>query len=207
MELGGGGDVLTTIQQLHTSGKIFSYGVTQSEAGFTVYKPGQPGVLVPFDALDKHVPPPFNKEWRGGPGQVIHDKFIVVDFNDAKPAAFTGSSNLAKGGEESNGDNLLAIFDQRVAWAFAVEAIRLVDHYQFRAAMEAATDVKPLILSPADSPQKWYARDYDPTDIHNMERLLFALGPSAVTSAPKDTPETGGGGTPKMRPTKKVRKK
>ena len=195
MGLGGKGEVLSTLQQVHTSGKIFSYGMTQSDAGFTVYKPGQPGVLVPFAALDKHVPPPFDKEWRGGLGQVIHDKFIVIDFNDANPVVFTGSSNLAEGGEQSNGDNLLAVNDKNVAAAFAVETIRLVDHYQFRAAMQAATDVKPLVLSPSDSPRKWYTRDYDPNDIHNVERLLLASGPSSVTTIPQGAADAGGGKT------------
>src|ERR1035441_2473609 len=47
------------------------------------------GVLVPFSALIKQVPPPFDKEFTGGAGQVIHDKFIVIDFNDANPVVFT----------------------------------------------------------------------------------------------------------------------
>lgn len=192
MELGGGGEVLPTLQQLHLSGKVFSYGITQNDAGFTVYKPGQPGVLVPFAALDKHVPPPFDKEWRGGPGQVIHDKFIVIDFNDENPVVFTGSSNLAKGGEESNGDNLLAIYDKNVVAAFAVEAIRLVDHYHFRASMEAATDTKPLMLSSATDQQKWYASDYDTNDIRNAERVLFASGPGSVTAIPQGTTNAKG---------------
>jgi hypothetical protein len=211
MELGGGGDVLSTLQQLHTSGNIFSYGMTQSDAGFTVYKPGQPGVLVPFAALDKSVPPPFDKEWRGGLGQVIHDKFVVADFNDSNPVVFTGSSNLAKGGEESNGDNLLAIYDKDVAYAFAVEAMRLIDHYQFRAAMQTATDVKPMMLKSADSPQKWYARDYDPNDIHNLQRLLLATGPSGGTAVPHGAPvaESGGivGTAAEKKPAPKAQKK
>ncbi len=97
MELQGGGTVLKTVENLHTSGKVFSYGMTQSVKGFTVYKPGQPGVLVPFAALIKNVPPPFNQEFTGGPGQVIHDKFIVIDFNDKNPVVSAGSSNLAEG--------------------------------------------------------------------------------------------------------------
>ncbi|MFY9730024.1 MAG: phospholipase D-like domain-containing protein [Candidatus Acidiferrales bacterium] len=184
MELQGGGTVLKTVENLHTSGKVFSYGMTQSVKGFTVYKPGQPGVLVPFAALIKNVPPSFNQEFTGGPGQVIHDKFIVIDFNDKNPVVFTGSSNLAEGGEQSNGDNLLAIHDERVAEVFAVEAIRLVDHYQFRAAAQAATQVHPLMLSPCGSPKKWWARDYDSNDMYNVQRELFALGPSAVTKIP-----------------------
>jgi hypothetical protein len=185
MELQGGGSVLQTIQKLHLSGKVFSYGMTQAVKGFKVYQPGQPGVLVPFAALIKHVPPPFNQEFTGGPGQVIHDKFIVVDFNDENPVVFTGSSNLAQGGEEQNGDNLLAIHDARVAEVFAVEAMRLVDHYQFRAAAQSATQVKPLVLSPCGTPAKWWAPDYAANDMRNVQRELFALGPSAVTSRAK----------------------
>ena len=129
MELGGSGTVLKTLQNLHASGRVFSYGMTQSDAGFTVYKPGAPGILVPFAALIKNAPPPFDKEVTGGAGQVIHDKFIVVDFNGSNPIVFTGSSNLAEGGETSNGDNLLALSNPVVARAFAVEAIRMVDHH------------------------------------------------------------------------------
>jgi hypothetical protein len=201
MELQGGGTVLQTIQNLHLSGKVFSYGMTQAVKGFKVYQPGQPGVLVPFDALIKNVPPPFNQEFTGGPGQVIHDKFIVVDFNDKNPVVFTGSSNLAQGGEQQNGDNLLAIHDARVAEVFAVEAMRLVDHYQFRAAMQVATQVKPLQLTPCGSQAKWWAPNYDPNDMRNVQRELFASGPSAVTSVPK-----GISGTSTGAPTSAARK-
>jgi hypothetical protein len=44
---------------------------------------------------------------------------------------YCGSSNLATGGEEANGDNLLEIHDPDVATAFAIEALLLVDHYAF----------------------------------------------------------------------------
>ncbi len=36
---------------------------------------------------------------------------------------------MADGGEESNGDDLIAIHDRAIATAFAIEGIRLVDHY------------------------------------------------------------------------------
>jgi hypothetical protein len=193
MTLGGAGKVLQTIQNLHLSGKVFSYGMTQSDAGFSLYKPGQPGQLVPFAALVKQVPPPFDKEFTGGAGQVIHDKFIVIDFNDANPVVFTGSSNLADGGESSNGDNMLAIYDPAVARLFATEAIRLVDHYYFRAAVSKATTVSPLILSPCGGQEKWWARDYDPQNMRNVQRLLFADGPSAVTTIPAGISDSSSG--------------
>ena len=44
---------------------------------------------------------------------------------------YCGSSNLALGGEKSNGDNLLEIHDDDVATAFAIEALGLIDHYDF----------------------------------------------------------------------------
>jgi len=193
MQLGGSGDTLQTLQKLHLSGKVFSYGMTQTDAGFTLYKPGQPGQLVPFSALIKQVPPPFNKEFTGGSGQVIHDKFIVIDFNDANPVVFTGSSNLAEGGETQNGDNLLAIYDRGVARVFATEAVRLVDHYYFRAAVSKATKVLPLVLSACGTgPQSWWKRDYDPQNMRNVQRLLFADGPSAVTTIPSGVSDSGG---------------
>jgi phosphatidylserine/phosphatidylglycerophosphate/cardiolipin synthase-like enzyme len=203
MELQGGGPVLAALQNLHNGGKLFSYGMTQSLKGFTVYKPDQPGVLVPFAVLAKQVPPPFNAEFTGGPGQVIHDKFIVIDFNDKNPIVFTGSSNLADGGEVSNGDNLLQISDPHVAQVFAVEAVRLVDHYYFRAAMQSATNANPLVLSPcgASNQPKWWQRDYDPNSLRNVQRELFAGGPSAITSVP-----SGGSGvapSPAPAPAKK----
>src|SRR2546430_17081669 len=110
--------------------------MTRSEKGFQVYKLGRPGVGSPFASLKQHGTPPFDQKFSGGLGQVIHDKFIVVDFNGPNPVVFTGSSNLAEGGEESNGDNLLAIYDRKVAEEFAVEAIRIVDHYQLLTAMQ-----------------------------------------------------------------------
>jgi phosphatidylserine/phosphatidylglycerophosphate/cardiolipin synthase-like enzyme len=183
MELGGGGPVLQRLNAIASDPKIFSYGITQNmtkappgeetTAGVTVHGPSRAGgVLVPFAFLSKNVPPPFNAEVDGGPGQVIHNKFVVVDFNGKNPAVFTGSSNLAAGGEQSNGDNLIAIYDRSIATLYGVEAISLVDHFDFRAALKGAT-AQPLRLKTND--EKWYARYYDPNDLHCRERQLFVM--------------------------------
>ena len=182
MELDGGGDVLQQLQGLTERDGIFSYGITQAmksdksglkPTGVKVYKPGQSnGVLTSFAYLKNQVPEPFRTEWSGGMGQVIHDKFIVIDFNDENPLVFTGSSNLAEGGEKENGDNLLCIADQATATAYAVEAIRLVDHYHFRADMRTATDEQPLQLQSNEA--KWWAPYYDPQDLKFHERTLFS---------------------------------
>jgi len=186
MELDGGGNVLKQLRELAGRDGIYSYGITQAmkssppgqdgspeSTGVNLYKPGQSnGVLTSFAFLKRQVPAPFQAEWGGGMGQVIHDKFIVVDFNDHMPLVFTGSSNLAEGGETANGDNLLAIADRATAIAYAVEAIRLVDHYHFRASMQSATGEQPLKLKPNEA--NWWAPYYDSTDIKSRERTLFS---------------------------------
>jgi phosphatidylserine/phosphatidylglycerophosphate/cardiolipin synthase-like enzyme len=207
MELAGSGATMTALNNLHLSGKVFSYGMTQSLKGFTVYKPGQPGLLVPFATLKAQVPKPFDQEFDGGPGQTIHDKFIVIDFNGENPMVFTGSSNLADGGETQNGDNLLHISDPAIASVFATEAVRLVDHYYFRAAVKAAANVQPLQLSACGGASKWWQRDYDPSNMRNVQRELLANGPSAVTSIPKGVSDTPPGGAPANTPNNNPGKK
>lgn len=173
MALQGTGQVLQQLKQIHGNAKVFSYGVTDSTGGAVVYRPGQKGgVLVPTPALTKNVPPPFVKEFTDGNAHRIHHKFVVVDFNDSDPVLFTGSSNLAEGGETHNGDNLLAIYDREIASAYAIEAIRLVDHYQFRAALQKATKAQPLQLGGKAS--QWWKDSYNPKSMKYKERLLFS---------------------------------
>jgi hypothetical protein len=94
---------------------------------------------VRFSYLKKVTPAPFNAEWGGGGGIHQHDKFVVTDFNLPSATVFTGSSNLAPSGEKGNGDNLIMIQDQRVAVAYAIEALRIFDHLHFRVRMEDAS--------------------------------------------------------------------
>jgi hypothetical protein len=176
MELGGSGKVLEHLRSLagSESKKVYTYGITETQKGISLYKPGKMnGVFASFDYLKSKVPSPFRAEWGGGLGQVIHHKFIVMDFNDLNPVVFTGSSNLAAGGEKANGDNLLAIFDRAVATAYAVEAVRLVDHYHFRTSMKQATSDKPLMLKTDDEKIKWWSRYYNQDNPKFRERKLF----------------------------------
>ncbi|HYZ16418.1 MAG TPA: phospholipase D-like domain-containing protein [Candidatus Acidoferrum sp.] len=174
MELGGGGEVLAQLRDIQKRPEIFSFGVTQTTNGLNFYKSGEPdGLLVPFGYLKDHVPEPFRREWNGGMGQVIHHKFIVIDFNGDDPVVFCGSSNLAEGGEESNGDNLLAIHDPLVASLYAVQAIQLVDHYEFRAVASRANANAPLLLAGPGQRPAWWETSYDPASLKNRERELF----------------------------------
>lgn len=79
--------------------------------GTYLYKPGNTtGVLVTGKPVQTRLPAPFNQvPGIDGVGYQIHHKFVVCGFNGNDPVVFCGSSNVAQGGEEANGDNLLMI--------------------------------------------------------------------------------------------------
>ncbi len=176
MDLDGGGPVLTAVRELPKRRDLYAFGTTQSVNGdLEVTAPGSDEpVFVPFGFLHSKVPASFREESQGGSGIVIHHKFVVVDFNGENPAVFAGSSNLAAGGEEENGDNLLAFRDPAIASTYAVEAIRLIDHYRFRAAMKTASEAEPLRLKTRS--EKWAAPYFKRGTAKYRERLLFAAG-------------------------------
>ncbi len=179
MEIGsGGGPLLDAIKALPTRSELYAFGTTQRlDGSLHVERSGDPagGTFIPFSYLSKHVPAPFQKEWSGGAGQVIHHKFVVVDFNGETPLAFGGSSNLATGGEKENGDNLVCFADRDIATKYAIEAIKLVDHYRFRAAMQAATDDQPLQL--AGRSAGWAAAYYEAGNPKSRERTVLTSSP------------------------------
>jgi hypothetical protein len=51
--------------------------------------------------------------------------------------------------------------------------------------MQSASEVKPLVLSPAGSSSKWWSRDYDAKDVRNIQRMLFSVGPGPGKIAAK----------------------
>ena len=125
-----------------------------------------------------------------GFGHQVHHKFVVCGFPGKEPVVYCGSSNLARGGEEQNGDNLLAIRDPEIATAFGIEALSLVDHYQFLDRLSSATGsgpAAPKTPPPANKQQaaasagwflsttdKWTHPYFDPEDLHCRDRELFA---------------------------------
>jgi hypothetical protein len=176
MEIGrGGGPLLDAVRALAARPNLYVFGTTQRlDGSLSVAKAGEASPFIPFSFLKSKVPPPFQAEYSGGPGQVIHHKFVVVDFNGANPVVYAWSSNLAKGGEEANGDNLIEIKAAGVATAYAIEAIGLIDHYRFRAVQQAASDDAPLRLKHRS--EDWTADYYNPASPKQHERLLFAYG-------------------------------
>jgi hypothetical protein len=196
----GTGPVYPALQKLHATQSIFSYGISDTPGGISLYTPGKKtGVLVTGKPVGTQLPPPFDQVPNiGGVGHQIHHKFVICGFNGSDPVVYCGSSNLAEGGEEQNGDNLIAIHDGDIATAFALEALALVDHFDFLDRNQAAANKtgatktkKPGKASakvpPANKQQaaasagwflstddKWAKPYFDPKDLHWVDRLLFA---------------------------------
>lgn len=123
--------VCQALINVHNTQTLYSYGISDSPGGVKLYAPGsKAGVLVTGKPKQVLLPPPFDRV-PTPPGHEIHDKFVVCGVNGKDPVVFCGSSNLATGGEAANGDNLLEIHDADIAMIFAIEALLLVDHYNF----------------------------------------------------------------------------
>lgn len=183
-------DVLNT---LHRNQDIFSYGISDSPKGTSLFQVGQKtGILVSGKPGKSTLPAPFDQVRNiGGVGHQVHHKFVVCGFNGPDPVVYCGSSNLAEGGEIANGDNLLAIFDEDIATVFAIEALLLVDHFEFldrSASGKPASKTKPKVKkTPTSKTQAaasahwflgttdaWAQKYYDPNDLHSVDRQLFA---------------------------------
>ena len=183
----GTSPVYDALNAVHADETIFSFGISDSPNGIYLYAPGKrTGVLVTGKPVRTQLPPPFNQVPNVGAGHQIHHKFVVCGFNGSDPVVYCGSSNLALGGEQLNGDNLLAIHDADVATAFAIEALALVDHFHFLD--NNALGPQPKTKAPAASSQhaaesagwflstsdKWVEPYFDPADLHYVDRRLFA---------------------------------
>ena len=205
MEPTGQGPVLASLRTIAAQPTMFSYGTVETDKGLAVQSPdGEMGIMTSFAALTKNVPEPFKKEFSGGPGMHIHDKFVVVDFNGANPTVFTGSSNLAAGGEQANGDSLAMIEDAAVANMFAIEAVALFDHYHFRKVMQTVTVKEPPLTlwypGKPNAPNPWWKAYYDPKRIQMRDRYLFSglpLPPGLAATKNVDWSAIDAAGPPK----------
>lgn len=183
----GGGPVYPALNTLHNDQNIYSYGISDSPKGIALFPVGKKtGVLVTGKPINTVLPPPFNQVPSVGLGHQVHHKFVVCGFNGDDPVVFCGSSNMALGGEEKNGDNLLTIRDGDVATAFAIEALSLVDHFDFLDRTSKGPKAKkgkkpPAVKQGAAAEAGWFlgtddtwaAKFFDPADLHSVDRQLF----------------------------------
>jgi hypothetical protein len=186
----GDSPVWETLREIHADDRTFSFGISDSPDGISLYEPRRKtGVLVTGKPVRTQLPPPFNQVPSVGSGHQIHHKFVVCGLNGPAPVVYCGSSNLALGGEEKNGDNLLEIHDPEVVTAFAIEALALVDHFQFlNRASGGSAAKRSSRTSPPDpsrtraaeaagwflsTSDRWAAKYFDPDDLHHVDRRLF----------------------------------
>ena len=182
--------VYTALKTVHENDTIFSYGISDSPGGISLYRPqSKKGVLVTGKPIKTVLPKPFNQVPNITFGHQVHHKLVVCGFNGPDPIVYCGSSNLAVLGETQNGDNLLAIRDDDVVTAFALEAIALVDHFDFldRHATPKKNNNAPPAQPPAvktaaavaagsflHTDDTWTKPFFDPKDLRSVDRKLFA---------------------------------
>ena len=183
----GTGPVLPALKELHADDKIFTYGISDTPGGIFVYTPRKnTGTLVSGKPTATKLPPPFDQVPGVGLGHQVHHKFIVCGFNGKDPVVYGGSSNLALAGEQVNGDNLIAIHDPDIAAVFALEALALVDHFDFLDRSSTKAQKAPEKVKKASKQQQaveagwflattdeWVDKYYDPNDLRFVDRNLF----------------------------------
>jgi hypothetical protein len=179
----GSGNLLPTLEALHADPDVFSFGVSDQPGGIFLYKPLAPtGILVTGKPGERRLPPPFSQVPSPDKHQ-IHHKFVVCGFNSKTPVVYCGSSNLALLAEQENGDNLLAISDAEIVTAFTIEAVLLVDHFQFLDGLNKdPVPHAPLASAPVGAAEKewflsvsdrWVAPYYAVGDLRCRDRELF----------------------------------
>ncbi len=172
------GPILEAIKAATGKETVFSYGVSDRRVGGLELQKPDGGVATVYPAaLAGKVPAPFSAEPAGGSGVRMHHKFVVVDFDRPTARVYLGSYNFSEAADRDNGENLLLIRDRRVAVSYAIEALRIFDHYHFRVKQKEWKQKKePLALrKPPRQPgeETWWAEDYaDPRKIRDRE--LFA---------------------------------
>jgi hypothetical protein len=190
MELGSNAEnpVYDSLNAVHKDDTVFSFGISDNPDGIELYRIGKKnGVLVTGKPAKTRLPPPFNQVRTIGLGHQIHHKFVVCDINGANPTVFCGSSNLALGGEQDNGDNLLMIEDEDIVMVFAIEALGLIDHFNFLNRVATAPQGQPSAPPPAvptdaaaaaewflGTTDFWAKKFFDPGDLHSKDRQIFA---------------------------------
>ena len=168
--------ILDAVRQQVENDAVFTYGITDSigdnaEYSVFLYKPNRVrGIRGAAKGIQNVLPKPFGTVAKVD-GYAIHHKFVVVNFKGTDPVVYCGSSNLAFGPEQSNGDNLLEIRDKDIVTAFAIQALALVDHFHWR---NNETLPAEMHLDDLSSPSKaWWLAWFDSTDLKNRQRKLY----------------------------------
>jgi PLD-like domain len=172
------GAITNAIKKVLQRDEIFVYGISDKKVGgLELQKPDGNVSPVFSAALTKNVPKPFSAEPTGGFGTRMHHKFVVIDFDKPTARVYLGSYNFSAPADTKNGENLLLFRDRRIAVSYAVEALRIFDHYHFRVKQQEVKKAKKeLVLAkpPRSKKEKaWWVEDY--TNVRKIkDRELFA---------------------------------
>jgi phosphatidylserine/phosphatidylglycerophosphate/cardiolipin synthase-like enzyme len=174
---------------------LFVYGISDRKVGgIDLQKPdGNLAPVYPVE-LSGNLPEPFKSEPVGGGGTRMHHKFVVIDFDKPTARVYMGSYNFSIAADRDNGECLLAVRDRRIAVSYAIEAMRMFDHWHFRVAQaESKKKGKPLSLArPPRSASElpWWREDY--SDARKIrDRELFAP-PDMAQPMPAAQPAAAG---------------
>jgi phosphatidylserine/phosphatidylglycerophosphate/cardiolipin synthase-like enzyme len=153
------GPIRQAIEQVTADEEIFVYGISDRKVsslelekaddkagGLDLQKPNGNVSPVYPGQLGPHAPPPFKPEPSGGSGVRLHHKFAVIDFDQPDARVYLGSYNFSDPADTENGENLVLIDNPCIAASYAIEALRIFDHYHFRVAEQEAGDT-PLTLA------------------------------------------------------------
>lgn len=167
------------IKKVSKDAKLFVYGVSDRKVGgIDLQKPdGNVSPVFPSALTKGNVPEPFKSEPKGGGGNRMHHKFLVVDFDKPTARVYLGSYNFSIPADTKNGENLLLIRDRRVAVSYVIEALRIFDHYHFRVTQQESKKAKRKLelARPPRKPgeQPWWSEHY--TNARKIrDRELFA---------------------------------
>ncbi len=173
------GVIRSAVGKVTKNKDIFVYGVSDRKVGgLDLQKPdGNVAPVFPSALTKGAVPEPFKSEPTAGPGNRMHHKFIVIDFDKPTARVYLGSYNFSIPADTQNGENLLLIRNRRIAVAYVIEALRIFDHYHFRVAQQEARRVRRelhLARSPrGPGEEAWWAAYY--TNARKIrDRELFA---------------------------------
>jgi phosphatidylserine/phosphatidylglycerophosphate/cardiolipin synthase-like enzyme len=172
------GPVREAVKKLAKAEGIFLYGISDKKVGGLDFQKPDGKVKPVFpSALTKNVPEPFKSEPKGGGGNRMHHKFVVIDFDKPTARVYFGSYNFSPPADTSNGENLLLIKDRRIVVSYMIEALRIFDHYHFRVTQAEARKARKK-LQLAKPPRKrgekaWWSEYY--TDERKIrDRKLFS---------------------------------
>jgi phosphatidylserine/phosphatidylglycerophosphate/cardiolipin synthase-like enzyme len=170
------GVIQDAIKKVMNDPNLFVYGISDRKVGgLDLQTPGEsPAPVYPSQLTGRNAPEPFKSEPTGGSGVRMHHKFVVIDFDKPTARVYLGSYNFSTSADTQNGENLWLIRDRRAAVSYAVQALTLFDHYEFRVIQSDAKkarkklELKPPPRNPGDTP--WWAEDYtDPRKIRDRE--------------------------------------